>query len=558
MGGLATLSRASRQVAQSSASGEATGTALATKSFDTGDDVDNSAYLPLLGSVSSATGLRLSQATAMSVSTVFACVTIRAKDVSRCTPRLMAENSARSEKPNTTHPVAKLFVRPNRIQTWSEFSRQMHAAYLLRGNAYAIILRDIRGNPAALIPINPDAVTLFEAPDGSIFYSVARYGFFQLAMLSGLPLMVPEEDVLHLRGLSFNMLLGVSLISLARDSIGVAMGLEAQAARFMANGARPSGVLQSDKQLSLDAAERLRTQWANLRSGIANAGRTAILEDGVKWTPMQLSSVDLEFMSQREFAISDVARWFDMPLYKLGVKGEIARIKFGEADQAYVNSAIMPDLDVWEQKFVQRFELDHDGLTADFDERRLLRADEATRINNQRLKIMSGISTQNECRAENGDPAMPGGDVLLTPVNLAAAGSDMTGTAPDGAGRPNEGQLPDPGAANDTKGILELIAESNETQHGIVQEATSEALAAWQRELAELRGDIAAGQREVAGISASAIAGMKEIAAAAAAPRQAPDINIAVTLPAATTRKTITTRQNEAGDYVAEVVEAKD
>jgi HK97 family phage portal protein len=363
----------------------------------------------------------------------------------------MKEDSARSETPIKKHPVAKLFVRPNAWQTWTEWCRQMHAAYLLRGNAYAVILRDGRGNPISLIPVNPDSVSHFETPDGYIFYCVSRGSTFLNAILRDTPLMIPEDDVFHLRNLGFNMLVGLSLISIARDSFGVALGLEQQAARFMANGARPSGVLQTDKQLSKDAADRLRTQWEQLRSGIQNAGRTAILEEGLKWSAMQLSSVDLEFIAQRQFSVSDVARWFDMPLYKLGVPGEIARIKFDDADQAYVNTTIMPDLDAWEQKFVQKFELDKEGLVADFDERRLLRAAEATRINNQRLKIMSGISTQNECRAENGDPPLEGGDVLLTPVNLASSGSDMSGTAADGAGRPNDGTLPDPGAANDTK-----------------------------------------------------------------------------------------------------------
>ena len=433
MGGLATFSRSSFDAVTKSDSG-----------------IPAQGFLPSLGGVRSATGLNISQATALSISTVYACATIRAKDVARCRPRLMRVNTARSEKPVTDHPVAKLFQRPNWIQTWTEFARQMHVAYLLRGNAYAVILRDGKGNPTALIPINPDGVTVLEAADGSLFYQVTRFGLFQMAVLRDLPMAIPEEDVFHLRGFTFNMLVGLSLISLARDSLGVAMGLEQQAARFMANGARPSGVLQTDKKLSEDAAKRLRDQWESLRAGIQNAGKTAILEEGLKWEQMQLSSVDLEFIGQREFSIADVARWFDMPLYKLGVKGEMARIKFDDADQAYVNTTIMPDLDTWEEKFSQKFGLDEEGLIADFDERRLLRAAEATRTNNQRLKIMSGISTQNECRAENGDPALPGGDVLLTPVNLASSGSDMSGTAPDGAGRPDDGTLPDPGAANAT------------------------------------------------------------------------------------------------------------
>jgi phage portal protein BeeE len=79
---------------------------------------------------------------------------------------------------------------------------------------------------------------------------------------------------------------------------------------------------------------------------------------------MQLSSVDLEFIAQREFSIGDVARWFDMPLYKLGVAQEMARIKFDDADQAYVNTTIMPDLDVWEEKLMQKFDLDKEGLSS--------------------------------------------------------------------------------------------------------------------------------------------------------------------------------------------------
>jgi len=411
--------------------------------------VPASGFLPTLGSTPSATGLSISQGTAVSVSTVYACVTIRSRDIARCPPRLLRTGGSRTQDPVKDHPVAKLFAHPNWVQTWFEFATQMHAALLLRGNAYAVILRDNKGRPSALIPVNPDAVMVLEASDGSIFYNINRVGLFQMAALRGLPISVPEEDVLHLRGLTFNMLVGISTIGIARDTIGVAMGLEQQAARFMANGARPAGVLQTAKKLTDDTAKRLRDQWESLRSGLQNTGRTAILEEGLTWTPMQLNSVDLEFMAQRKFSIEDVSRFFGMPLYKLG--GELPRgMRIDQMDQAYVNTTIMPDLDMWEQKITKHFALDDEDLMADFDERRLLRAEEATRINNQRLKVMSGLATQNECRAEEGMPPMEGGDVLLRPVNLAASGSDMSGTAPDGAGRPEDGNLPDPGAANAT------------------------------------------------------------------------------------------------------------
>ncbi|WP_316184709.1 phage portal protein [Bradyrhizobium sp. SZCCHNRI1003] len=396
--------------------------------------------LPILGSTPSATGLQINQASAMSVSTVYACVTIRAKDVARCRPSLRKAGAPRDSKPFTGHPLAKLLRRPNRIQTWFEFVLQMQAALLLRNNAYAVILRDANGRPTQLIPVNPDAVMVLEAVDGSIFYQVNRVGLFQLAMLRDLPVSIPEEDILHLRGLTFNMLVGANTIALARDSIGVALGLEQQVARFMANGARPSGVLQTAKTLSLDAAQRLRDQWEALRSGLANVGRTAILEDGLEWKEMQLSGADLQLLEQRKFSREEVALWWGVPLHKLNVPAENARIKVSDAEQNYVNTTIMPDLELWEQKFAQVFALDDDDLEIDFDERNLLRAAEAERVNVQRLKVMSGLATQNECRAEEGKPPKEGGDVLLHPVNLAASGSDMSGTAGDGAGRPSDGE----------------------------------------------------------------------------------------------------------------------
>jgi phage portal protein BeeE len=134
------------------------GRAFAPKQSRASAGVPSYGMIPPLGSVPSATGLMISQATAMAVSAVYACVAIRAKDVARCTPRLFVPNKAGGRDLVTDHVIAKLFARPNRQQTWFEFWQQMMIGYLLRGNAYAAILRDRRGNPVELIPINPDAV----------------------------------------------------------------------------------------------------------------------------------------------------------------------------------------------------------------------------------------------------------------------------------------------------------------------------------------------------------------------------------------------------------------
>lgn len=399
--------------------------------------------IPPLGSVASASGAMISQATAMTVSTVYACVNRLATDLARCSPLLYRLAEDGSKERDKDHPLNALFARPNRQQTWFEFDRQMWTGFLLRGNAYAPIRRDRRGNPIELIPVNPDAVMVLEASDGSIFYNVNRIGLWQIAMLRDFPTAIPSEDVFHLRDLTFNGLVGVSNIGLARDSIGLSMALEQQASRWIANGARPSTWLKTAKQLTETAAKRLKTQFDDLHGGYQNTGKTVVLEDGVEPVALQLTSVDLQFIEQRKMQPEEVCRFFGVPPHKVGVGSDTrgASQNLAAQDQDYVNSAITQRVVAFEQRFAWTFGLDAEELFVERDLSQLLRADVMTRANVSRINILSGKTTQNEERLSDGLPPKEGGDRLMMPTNMAAEGSNITGQAPDGAGRPKDGTV---------------------------------------------------------------------------------------------------------------------
>lgn len=398
-------------------------------------------FLPTLGSTPSATGLLISQGTAMAVSAVYACVDRRAKDVARCTPRLMEPQGDGSYKQVINHPVARFLKRPNDYQTWYEWMQQQQGAYLLRGNAYAAIRRDGRGSLRDMIPVNPDAVLVLESWDGAVFYNVNRIGLWQIAMLREFPSSIAAEDILHVRGISFNSLVALSPIGMARDSIGVAMGLEQQSARWIGNGARPSIVLQSKKPLTEATAKRLKKQFEDANAGIQNTARTTVLEDGIEAKQLQLTSIDLEMMAQRNFQVAEIARLFGVPPHKLGTEA-MRGVNLVQMDQDYVSNTIMPDIEMWEQKFGMELDLDRQGLVVKLDETRLLRADVTTRANVARIWKLSGITTTNEIRVGEGLPPVPGGDEVMQPLNMAPLGSAVDGVAPDGAGRPPAGELP--------------------------------------------------------------------------------------------------------------------
>ena len=406
--------------------------------------------VPPLGSIASASGLPVSQATAMTVSAVYASARILSSDVARCRPSLYRrlQDGSRVTIAAKDHPVARLLRRPNRVQTWYEFTRDLIVSYVLRGYGYAAILRDGKGNPTELIWLNPDAVVVLEASGGEVFYQVSRLGLFQSAVLQPFPLAIPAEDVLHLRGISFNMLVGASTIGLARDAIGLAIGQSQQQSRWVGNGARPSVILESDKSLNPEAAARLKAGWESFSAGIQNVGRTAVLENGVKAKALQLTSVDLQFIDQVNLTVQDIARFFGVPTRKLMQPDSTRGSTIIQEEQAYVNATVSPLLDMIEQKFEQVFDLDQEGLELDLNEDALLRADPLTRYNLGRIGKLSGLISTNEFRRAERLPAVPGGDVLMQPVNMAALGSNMNGQPADGAGRPKDGQGPVDGAAS--------------------------------------------------------------------------------------------------------------
>jgi HK97 family phage portal protein len=409
--------------------------------------------IPPLGSVASASGAQISQATAMTVSAVYGCVNRLATDLARCPPYLYRKDSKGIEEREPDHPLYELFERPNPQQEWFEFAWQMWVGYLLRGNCYAPIQRDGRGAPTGLIPVNPDAAMVLEASDGGVFVNMNRIGLWQIAMLRDFPVAIPSEDVFHLRGLTFNSLVGVSTIGLARDAVGLSMALEQQANRWIANGAQPATWLKTGKQLSEAAAKRLKSQFDGLHAGYQNTGKTVVLEDGIEVEKMSLTSVDLQFIAQRQWQPEDICRFFGVPPHKIGLYADKRSDPQPQTaqDQDYVNSAVTWRAEAWEKRFAWTFGLDKDAkgrrlppdeqLRFKHDLSQLLRADVMTQANVDRMDVLSGIRTQNEARAGRGLPPLHGGDRLMMPTNMAAEGSNISGQGPDGNGRPPKGTV---------------------------------------------------------------------------------------------------------------------
>lgn len=406
---------------------------------------------------SSAGGMAVTQLTALQVSTVQACVAIRSEDVAKLPAHVYRPLQKGGCQIAADHPLERLLQRPNDYQSRFEFVEQMQVSILLRGNAYAVILRDGRGRPTDLIPINPDRVWIYEAPGGEVFYQVARRGMHETALLKSEPLLIPSEDVFHLRWMALdNSLYGASRITLAREAIGLALSQQELAGRLSANSTNLGGVLVTDQKLTQEASDRLKKNWKDRQAGLRNAGETAVLEQGLKWQPMGMSARDAELVASRQFQVPEIARLYRMPLHKIGVLDAVAAPSMEQLDQDYMNSVVSSDLGRWEAKLGQVFGLAEQGLFVEFDVTALLRASQSARFANYRVGIAGSLMTPNEARGAEGLPAVEGGDQLYMAVNMApiadiAAGKVPAGKPPgsDSTGAPAEGGTADPAATED-------------------------------------------------------------------------------------------------------------
>lgn len=394
-------------------------------------------------SVPTASGLQINQFTALNASAVQACVSMLAEDVAKLPWSIYRNADDQSRQEAKDHFLYDLLQEPNDWQNGLEFREMMQASLILRGNAYAVLVRSGRGMPVKFVPVNADWVALWQSPNGELFYRVTPQGLHMLSELRDEPYLIPFSDMLHIRGFSLNGLTGVSRIMLAREAIGLHLAQEQQAARWMGNAAKPSGVLTTDQKLTEPAAKRMQEDWKSLFGGLQNSGKTAILEQGLKFQQLDMTASDMEFIASRQFQLEEIARIFRVPPHMVGVLERSTHNNIAQQAQEYINYTLTGYTNRWRAKLSSTFGLRRDGLSVEFDYRELTTADMTSRMNNWRTAIMSMIATPDEARIDLGLPPQGGEAAKLHfPQNMAAAGSQSTGTAPDGAGKPADGSSP--------------------------------------------------------------------------------------------------------------------
>lgn len=368
-------------------------------------------------------GTDVSEASAMRVAAVLTCVSLVSRTIASLPLKVYERlEDGRSKQPAVNHPLARVLLQPNTWQTRSEFVQTLQAHLMLRGNAYAWINRvtDPRFGLyiKELVPLHPDRIAVEQREDWTLAYTLTRK--------SGAPMPIPADEILHLRGLSTDGVLGRSVLQDARDVIGIAQATQAHAGSYWAGGGVPDVALRHPKALGDKARKNLEESYAENYGSGENKRRWIILEEGMELTPISITAEDAQFLETRKFQRGEICGLCHVPPHLIGDTEKSTSWGTGIEQQTigFLNFGIRPWLVAWEQRFNRDLILAPHRFFVEFNLDALLRADSTARGQFYWLMRQMGAYSANDVRAKENENPVPGGDVYLQPMNLAPLGSN--------------------------------------------------------------------------------------------------------------------------------------
>lgn len=365
-----------------------------------------SAWIDSLGGGRTKSGVSVDEVSALNLSAVWAAVRVLTDTVAS-TPIHVYERLARGKSREPSHPLYRLLHdRPNPQMSAYTLKEVLQGHLALRGNAYAEKERNGRGEVVALWPITPDRVTprLVEVR-GSV------QKVFEVRVGGETKVLGPDK-VMHLTGFGHDGLVGYSPIHFARESLGLAKAAEEFGGSFFGRGLRASGALTHPSQLSEQGRRNLRESVERMNTGLENAHRILLLEEGMTWAQTSLAPEDAQFLETRQFQTVEIARWFQVPPHKIG---DLSRATFSNIEHQsieFLTGTARPWFVRWEQTLNEELfsAADRNTYFAEFKMDALLRGDTAARGAFYAQLFNIGALSQNDIREKENENPIEGGD----------------------------------------------------------------------------------------------------------------------------------------------------
>lgn len=286
------------------------------------------------GAEESWAGVEITGEGALASSTVTACVRLLSESVASL-PLHVYRRTASGKERATDHPLYKLLHdKPNKYQTSYNWRAHMMTSVLLTGNSYSVVESDLQGRIIALWPLDSSRVTI-NAEGGELFYEIT---------IGGKPLRYSHGEVLHVRGPSRDGIVGLSIIKLAKQGIGLDLAMAQHGSSYFKNNATPKAYLTSPNAISDKARFNLLEYFVQQFGGPKNAGKMPILDVGMEIKTVSFSPEDSQFLQSRQFSVQDVCRWFKVSPHLVGDPSRLAYASSEAEFNAYLVHSLSPHL----------------------------------------------------------------------------------------------------------------------------------------------------------------------------------------------------------------------
>lgn len=362
------------------------------------------------GGVQSSSGETVTVDSALQLSAAWACVRLIAETIATLPLNLYLKQTGGARKLATAHPLYDvLHNQPNADNTAVEFWEVIVASMLLRGNGYARKLR-AAGRIIGLELLLPARMNVKRLQTGQLQYTYSE--------LDGSSSVMTEDDVLHFRGFSLNGWMGVSVIEYACEVFGNATAANKTSSSVFRNGLRPSGVLSTDQILPKEKRSEIRTDLTDQFGGAMQAGKTMVLEAGMKYQAITMNPGDVQLLETKAFNVEEICRWFRVPPFMVGHSEKSTSWGSGIEQQmiGFLTFTLRPWLTRIEQTIKKSGLSPVERLVyyAEFSVEGLLRADSAGRAAFYSQMVNNGIYSRDECRLKENLPPMGGNAAVLT------------------------------------------------------------------------------------------------------------------------------------------------
>ena len=368
-------------------------------------------------------GVMLSEEGALAVSAVYACINKISSTIASLDLSLFELNEGAKQEDKKHVAYRLVSQEPNQYMGAYHFWVHIVSDALMHGGGYALIDRDMDGQPKSLTLVPPDQIKAKDLNGRRIYLYRDS-----------------DEALFNDDGLAIECFRGISPIQEHLENIGLSYAAQQYGASFFGSGGNMSGVLMTDKTLSDDQYRRLSSTWDSKYHGINASHATAILEAGLKYERVGIPPETAQALQTRRYQVEEICRIFNVPPSLVQMSSDVKYSNVEQQDLFFAKHTIAPWVVNIEQELRRKLlrPVERDNYEFKFSMLSLMRGDMAARANYYHTLLSDGVLSVNEVRSLEDRNAIENGQLHLVQVNQIPLESmrdyakSLTGQAPDG------------------------------------------------------------------------------------------------------------------------------